>query len=1582
MSGLDIRIGHDKRPAPVVPTNAPLYNLLTGEILTDEGGTPLVSEQDLVLAGSTSASKSTSISFTEDGKTTIIDDVNIKGRDFEARNDAIYSVQVILGGGGYSTPLTFGVGNAQFTFTIDEPTGSVTSIIVLDPGSGFAEDFEFDVPGGDSVTPNLARAKITRTSTLLTGTNTKFSSDLSPADRVILPTGRDFENNRVYEERRISEVRDDSTAWLSLAVTDQQLKDSNGTGFGKVTRKGFLLVNPILPIAEQFPLFSEVSSTILGIPKAETQLGLFSNVSSYGLDEDAFLFYRNSSATADPPNWRNRKNPFYGRHQDNTNYIEQKDESAIVLNAFRVPYAYPYGPNPNQTTYPFDSHVIFCNFLKMGCLLYDWFKPGGQGHAPFAGPPYNDSGALAAKFVPYIRNHVTAVNFTLDDSITSQEIPPAPYYDTNGVLISPFKRDEEIYKLSDFDLANGVPNAGAQPIGTVRAYTLLAGVLHFNEEVGLPFKDNGSPELGLPIIGAESLTTSTIESDMTFNTAEYFFWGMQNPLNPQYPSEQVFYDQLAVWTETWRDIRSGTFTLPNGAAYTASDIDSNPLIQEFIVDALSLVGADRNIFNRSKPGYSSDRPVRSYLVSKKAFRYQPGRISGYTFGVRSAGDATTNEVNIEWGIGNETDQLLFRNRGGNLSIVRRSVVPLPDELLEKQSIDPSDQFLTQLDTNPQDTEAFTGIPRRDVYELEIPRDSWNGDPLNGNGPSGWNWSAEDVSMYKIEFGWYGAIGIQFYAYVPILNDEARWVKLHRIIIENQLGQPCMGDPYYKFQYALEVNDHDQVRSPQFIYKYGTSCYIDGGDEGTVRVGSATSDFKTAPVELAGDPPVTQSTTVVGLIPKTVIYNNAGQAVKNKQQIFPRELSLNATGLTEVALVKCKACPGFGHTYQTNVNSFVSGDLRYIVHPQTGVVNGSPVFDRGTLELPVLKRVGNGETGNNIITLTAVDSTDPSLEASPTITQFLREGDVFIDNDLFDGDDPPYITNIDTNTNEITLSQPVGTSGGNPITLTNFTFSIQPVFIPRKDEYGKIIASRVWLRYIGNRLQFNNSGGILYNNIVVDGFTVDGYTRAPIVGIDTSQAQVFPQQAEAFRYFEDQPLQSFRRINPGTIAEEIVPTDTQFPIRIAQYDAVAGSALPVTGKKNQLLFMLPNNGTLTDTGIYSNGQFSDWRIGITTLRPTQPGGPGTDLVWERPNGAGPVDEFTNDYKLFAERFNIGTVTDRDGFEVGENYNGRIPPFTVDYRIPQPPGTNTGRCAYIEITVGDPIFASCQQVAGSEINLPQVNQAFIDAGYTFDNGTDDWYIQFANQQPPFTYDPSGAEVGFNQDFPNPPDPLDPEYLPINGSGVRFETDFVTYEANDITYYVAKISGKLDLTASAAAKNIIIYLIPVSLETYRKFATKSFDYNPFPLYFFIEMRDSGRINGAVIKEETAVTNVYNPRWLGSSSITLSNGNIEVGPIGQTAFTTGDLVSFPPNFTSPNRLSSAFVDTQSTSQLRPYEVVDKFYIGNETKTIDLRTIFGPQKETITPDLLNTTAYFFIATSQEGTSTEIAGTLNYIEQQ
>lgn len=100
--------------------------------------------------------------------------------------------------------------------------------------------------------------------------------------------------------------------------------------------------NVIWKVAEQFKESSEVSTTLLGINRAEVQLALFANVSSYGLDPDEFEFYSFNSGTSFG-SWESRENETYGNRYVATR-TEETQESAIKITAFPVPYSYPFGP--------------------------------------------------------------------------------------------------------------------------------------------------------------------------------------------------------------------------------------------------------------------------------------------------------------------------------------------------------------------------------------------------------------------------------------------------------------------------------------------------------------------------------------------------------------------------------------------------------------------------------------------------------------------------------------------------------------------------------------------------------------------------------------------------------------------------------------------------------------------------------------------------------------------------------------------------------------------------------------------------------------------------------------------------------------------------------------------------------------------------------------------------------------------------------------------------------------------------------------------------------------------------------------
>ncbi len=166
-----------------------------------------------------------------------------------------------------------------------------------------------------------------------------------------------------------------------------------------------------------------------------------------------------------------------------------------------------------------------------------------------------------------------------------------------------------------------------------------------------------------------------------------------------------------------------------------------------------------------------------------------------------------------------------------------------------------------------------------VYEYRIPRSRFSGDRLDGqtdkllysdstpsaragqsvlNADTGapsddisiWDLEFDKVTMYKIEFSWYGAVGALFLAYVPVSSGEARWVRVHHLRCSNQLKVASLGNATLPITYMVygggtqdrfgylntkRLTTDDTASASQNIVKYGASYYIDGGDRGTVKL---------------------------------------------------------------------------------------------------------------------------------------------------------------------------------------------------------------------------------------------------------------------------------------------------------------------------------------------------------------------------------------------------------------------------------------------------------------------------------------------------------------------------------------------------------------------------------------------------------------------------------------------------------------------------------------------------------------------------------------------------------------------------
>ena len=116
-----------------------------------------------------------------------------------------------------------------------------------------------------------------------------------------------------------------------------------------------------IPVVEQFPATSEVSSSLLGIPRAEEQLALFSDVATYGLDEDQWSYYTHADQVH-PREWYRKENPVYGR-REHPSFNEGSTEQALYLKSYPSQYGFPTGTRESRLQEPTGGMKKYMNFI-------------------------------------------------------------------------------------------------------------------------------------------------------------------------------------------------------------------------------------------------------------------------------------------------------------------------------------------------------------------------------------------------------------------------------------------------------------------------------------------------------------------------------------------------------------------------------------------------------------------------------------------------------------------------------------------------------------------------------------------------------------------------------------------------------------------------------------------------------------------------------------------------------------------------------------------------------------------------------------------------------------------------------------------------------------------------------------------------------------------------------------------------------------------------------------------------------------------------------------------------------------------
>lgn len=271
---------------------------------------------------------------------------------------------------------------------------------------------------------------------------------------------------------------------------------------------------------------------------------------------------------------------------------------------------------------------------------------------------------------------------------------------------------------------------------------------------------------------------------------------------------------------------------------------------------------------------------------------QYGDKNGYYFEVRGIGEGD-NFLNVRRTDGVPTQYLIDNYTAGTIPTANRfqysvtnnnitiTQVPsgiLADDLFYTHAVI-NDMSLEVPQSTPESVRIYDGtsglfkyVKKENalVYEFRVPR-SWFGyDQLNGLVGNPVRYSdvvyidnikrlpgelivgkTDDsvrkinfskVTMYKTEYSWYGAIGCIFLTYVPVLDQTARWVKMHYLRGSNQLSFPTLGNPYLPM--CFYVQNPRQNTYTESVEKYGASYFIDGADKGSVRVFSVVNDSGT------------------------------------------------------------------------------------------------------------------------------------------------------------------------------------------------------------------------------------------------------------------------------------------------------------------------------------------------------------------------------------------------------------------------------------------------------------------------------------------------------------------------------------------------------------------------------------------------------------------------------------------------------------------------------------------------------------------------------------------------------------------
>jgi len=345
------------------------------------------------------------------------------------------------------------------------------------------------------------------------------------------------------------------------------------------------------------------------------------------------------------------------------------------------------------------------------------------------------------------------------------------------------------------------------------------------------------------------------------------------------------------------------------------------------------------------------------MQSRFVFPYQTGRITDVSAGVSML--RNTNATH-EFGIFDTKNGYIVRIIGDELYFVRRTN---SGETPQNHGAPVGSTDFTITDSSSlYFNHRYRLLPEDpSVMEEIVPRSVFTGDKLNGAGSSVHTLSLSNVTMFRIQMGWYGGSAAKLMAFVPIDENlpagatakNARWVTIHQLNTCDRIPFPSLGNPNLPLTFRIVKTG--SLPQAVFLKVYGTKAEIDGGDASKYDI------YSRAATPASINPGISRPLLTIRC--KENITNEDGNSKTNIMRVVPLLAGLSSSGRAKFSLVKnptALAISGVSYDPATASGIFTSvAPLSAIEYntTATGLAGGSTVAsfftgddDGQTLEL--------------------------------------------------------------------------------------------------------------------------------------------------------------------------------------------------------------------------------------------------------------------------------------------------------------------------------------------------------------------------------------------------------------------------------------------------------------------------------------------------------------------------------------------------------------------------------------------------------------------------------------------------------